>query len=105
MSKPIKIILFLSAILLLSIVAYDMYLWIISADESKSLEQIKKEYHAKLPDFFNKRFVLEFFNISLLLSAAYLFYKCRRASFLKLVSTILMGLSLLLAYWNLFSLM
>lgn len=106
MSKSLKIFFFLIAVFLLSIVIYDMYLWIIiSVDESKSFEQVKKEYHEKLPDVFSKRFVLEFFNISLLLVSAYLFFKCRRKNFLKLLSTILFGLSLLLAYWNLFSLM
>lgn len=104
--KANRILYFLTGLLLLSIAAYFMTLWIIVAgDETISFEQTKQQYHAMLPAFLRGRFTLELFNISLLTIASYLFYKCIKANFLKKISWVVFVLSLLLAYWNLFSLM
>lgn len=83
-----------------------MTLWmIVAGDETISFEQTKTQYNTMLPAILRNRFALEFFNISILLIAAFLFYKCIKANFLKIISWVLLSLSGLLAYWNLFSLM
>ncbi|MBY0478471.1 MAG: hypothetical protein K2Q24_12555 [Chitinophagaceae bacterium] len=83
-----------------------MTLWIIVAgDETISFEQAKAKYYALLPTFLRQRLVLGFFRISLLAIAAFLFYRCIKAKFLTIISWVLFIFSLLLAYWNLFSLM
>ncbi len=104
--KANRILYFLTGLLLLSIAAYFMTLWIIVAgDETISFEQTKAEYYELLPTFLRKRVLFGFFKISLLSIAAFLFYKCIKANFLKKISWVVFVLSLLLAYWNLFSLM
>ncbi len=104
--KFYRIMFFLTGIIFLSVAAYYMTLWMIVAwDDNKPFEQMKVEYNAMLPPVLRSGFVLEMFNISLLLIAAFLFYKCIKANFLKIISWVLLSLSGLLAYWNLFSLM
>lgn len=104
--KFYKPIFFLTGLILLSVVVYYMTLWmIVAGDETKPFEQMKVEYDALLPSFLRRRVVLELFNISLLLIAAFLFYKCIKANFLKIICWVMISLCGILAYWNLFSLM
>ncbi len=104
--KSYRIIFFLTALILLSIVVYFMTLWlIIAGDETISFEQTKADYDELLPAFLRRGILLEVFNISVLAIAAFLFYKCIKANFIKIISWVLLSLSGLLAYWNLFSLM
>lgn len=106
MTNFLKGIFFLVGLLLLLIVVVDISLWIvISADASKSFEQIKADYYKLLPALFSKRFVLELFNISILTVAAYLFYRSRNANFLRVLSMLFLIICFVLLIWMLFTLL
>lgn len=98
-------IFFLVATLLLAVVVTDIYWWIrVSSDYSKTLAQVKEEYLQKLPAFLASGNRVVWFNVVLLLAAAFLFYKSTAAAALRLPGRILAIAAGVIGLWQLFTL-
>jgi hypothetical protein len=102
-----EVILFFFALIPFCFVILNIFWWIqISSDYSKSLEQVKNEYHEKFPAFIGAgghRVAL--LNILLLSVASFLFYKVQNDQKLKSLSRIFFTISVILIAWQFFTLM
>jgi len=97
---------FLAGVVLTAVVYADIYAWIIiSADKSRSFEEVKQIYLSRFPMSFRNPRLLTFIEALLLSIAAFLFFSTRHDKYLKLVSRILLGLDILITAWLLFTLM
>lgn len=102
--KPI--LLFSIAVLFLGIAVYDMYLWLkIASDNSKSFEQVVKEYADAHPRFIRGKFDTTILNMILLSISSILFLKTKSVNGLKTTSLILFIICCILNFWMLFSMM
>lgn len=100
---------FISGIIILTLLIWNIVLWItISADYSKTLNEVKKEYLEHFPVFLRKGYTKTLISIVLAGVSAFLFWKVSRfensKGFRKIV-LLLFYLSLLICGWMLFTLM
>lgn len=104
--KLSNVALFCIGLILLSIVVVDLYWWIeISTDDSKSFEQMKKEYDAKLPGFMEGGYRVTIFNLVLLSVSAFLFIRTSADKRLRIMCGIGTTICVILGGWMLFTLM
>src|SRR5687768_1225113 len=102
-----KILFFIGLACLLLAIA-DLVLWIVIATPEKSFEEAVNEYISLFPNFIRNPITLTLLNILLLLMAIGCFIfsiQKNSRSFFKRLCYVLIILSGVLAYWNLFSLM
>ncbi len=101
-----KIVFFIIALVLFSLVVLDLYWWItISTAPMQSFQQAKDEYLSVFPKVIRDARLITLFNILFLCTAAFLFYQVKTAPGFKTISLALFFMSLLLMAWQLFSLM
>ena len=101
-----KYFIFLAGLVLTAVVYADIYEWIIiSADKSRSFEEVKQIYLSRFPMSFRNPRLLTFIEVLLLSIAVFFFFITRHDTYLKLVSRILSGLDILIIAWLLFTLL
>ncbi len=101
-----KIVFFIIALFLFSLVVLNIYLWIsISIEPMKSFQQAKAEYLSKFPKPIQNARLITLLNIIFLSAASFLFYKVHTAQGLKTLSLTFFFISIILMAWQLFSLM
>ena len=96
---------FTTACLLLAIGIAEMVRWFVITAKNISFEAMKNEYLAALPSFLQNGLLHTFLLILCLVSAAVLFLQVKNEKGLKTIAKSGAGLSFLLAFWQLFSLM
>ena len=100
------LIFFIIAFILFCFVLIDIYWWIqISSDYSKSLEDVKREYNEKFPNFIGKGHGVALLNITLLAIASLLFYKSKSAEKLRVLSVIFLVCCIIIGLWQFFTIL
>ena len=100
-----ELTLFVLGICILSFVVMDVTWWIqISADDSKSLEQVNKDYLRKFPDFITNGKQVVILNILLLFISSFCFLKFAKLKKVKTLSIALIIFNMTVALWQIFTL-